>query len=202
VLAARPEAGWLLLADGGERARETPIDWTPLLARYAELQIAAAPHVDAMLATGVFDNRTFSLDAVFPALEPTTAEELRARRPDVERVFTRLSSSPLPVTIDHGDLHDGNVFSRDGHPRLLDWGDASVGNPVITLALEPDEPEPVEAYLDVWSSVASRAALEASLGDVREVRWLLRAINYARVLPYDPSHAEGIELRVRMYLDG
>ena len=201
VIASRPEAGWLLLADAGERAREAPIDWTPLLRHYAVLQIAAVPHVDELLAAGVVDNRAPKLDAVFPALAPQTADELRAREPDIERAFARLAASPVPITIDHGDLHDGNVFSRDGRPRLIDWGDATVAHPLTTLALEPDDPAATAGYIETWSTVASHDELERVLQDVREVRWLLRAINYARVLPYDPSHAEGIELRVRMYLE-
>jgi hypothetical protein len=201
VIAARPEAGWLLLVDAGERAREHPIDLTPLMRRYAELQITAIPYADAVLAAGAFDTRMPQLDDVFPALEPETAAALRARLPQVERTFARLAESPIPVTLDHGDLHDGNVFSRDGHARLLDWGDAAVGHPLATLALEPDDPAAVDAYLDVWSAVVPRDELLRSLEDVREVRWLLRAINYARVLPYDPTHAEGIELRVGLYFE-
>ena len=130
-----------------------------------------------------------------------SSDELRAREPDIERAFARLAASPVPITIDHGDLHDGNVFSRDGRPRLIDWGDATVAHPLTTLALEPDDPAATAGYIETWSTVASHDELERDLQDVREVRWLLRAINYARVLPYDPSHAEGIELRVRMYLE-
>lgn len=200
VLASRPEAGWLLLADAGDRARERPVDWTSLMRRYAELQIAAAPLDGDLLAAGVVDNRAPRLDAVMPALERATADALRARLPEVERAFGRLADSPLPVTIDHGDLHDANVFSKDGRPRLLDWGDATVGHPFTTLALEPDDPAALEAYLDVWAGIAPRGELQRCLADVRAVRWLLRAINYARVLPYDHSHAESIEQRVRMFL--
>jgi hypothetical protein len=201
VVASRPETGWLLLADAGERARERTIDWVPLLRRYAELQIATVPFVDELLDAGVVDHRAPTLDAVFPALGEEAAGELRARLPDVERGFARLAASPLPFALDHGDLHDGNVFSRDGKPRLLDWGDASIGNPLLTLALEPEDPKATEAYLDVWSAVVPRHELVRSLEDVRELRWLLRAINYARVLPYDASHAEPTEMRVRLFLE-
>jgi hypothetical protein len=87
VIAARPERGWLLLADAGARAREEPIDWAPLLRRYAELQLAAVSEVGRMLAAGVPDRRSVAADivALLPALEPETAAALEPRLAEIER---------------------------------------------------------------------------------------------------------------------
>ena len=45
-----------------------------------------------------------------------------------------MSKGPIPDSIHHGDLHDGNVFR--GGPLgfwILDWGDASVAHPFCSL---------------------------------------------------------------------
>jgi len=39
----------------------------------------------------------------------------------------------LPPTVQHDDLHDGNVFTRDGRTMLIDWGDAVFAHPFGTL---------------------------------------------------------------------
>ena len=63
VVAIDPERGWLLLRDAGTRLREILerdpdlSHWEPALRTVAELQRAAAPHVDEMLAMGVPDRR-------------------------------------------------------------------------------------------------------------------------------------------------
>lgn len=69
----------------------------------------------------------------------------------------RLDALGLPLTIEHGDLHSGNVFSADGSTaavhdaRFFDWGDAYLGNPLCSLLVAlrapgyhfglPDDPE-------------------------------------------------------------
>jgi len=110
VLAARPDAGWLLLRDAGERAREHPIEWAPLMRRYAGLQIAAVPHADELLAAGLVDNRSPDVGRLLQFLTPECARALQARLPEVDERLARLAASPLPSTVDHNDLHDGNVF--------------------------------------------------------------------------------------------
>lgn len=202
VLAARPSHGWLLLADGGERAREHPIDWRPLMRRYAELQIAAAPLAAELIELGVVDRRAPDMQTLLPSLSRATAEELAARLSGVDAALARLAASPLPPTIDHGDLHDGNVFSRGGEVRILDWGDAAVSHPFMTLTVEED-PAARAGYLAAWERLAPRDRLLRDLEDVLFLRYLVRALNQLRIEPYDRDVAiEGVELRVRLFLDG
>ena len=206
VIASRPGAGWLLMADGGERAREHPIDWAPLQRRYAELQIAAIEHAGAMRALGAFDLRTERLpsfvEKLFPCLQPETAERLRDGLPRINELFAQLASSPLPATIEHGDLHDANVFVRDGHARILDWGDANVAHPLLSLTVEMDETAR-PSYLEPWTAFAPLAQLEAEAGVVLELRYLLRAINWLKVVQYDRERTiAGIDDRVNWFFDG
>ena len=44
-------------------------------------------------------------------------------------------SHGVPETIQHDDLHDGQVYVRNGSYRLLDWGDACVSHPFFTMAV-------------------------------------------------------------------
>lgn len=202
VVAARPADGWLLLADAGDRAREHPVDWRPLLRRYAELQIATAPLADELVACGVVDMRMPDMRALLPSLSPPSMDELEARLPEVDAALGRLGRSPLAAMLDHGDLHDGNVFSRAGVARLIDWGDASVAHPFMTLTVEED-PAARDDYLEPFEGLAPRERLRADVEDVLFVRYLVRALNQLRIQPYDPKGAaEGIELRVRLFLDG
>ena len=201
VIASSPEAGWLLLADAGERAREHPADWPLLLRRYAELQLAAVPHADALLAAGAIDHRDLAdrVRRLVPFLAPETAAALEARLPEVDERLARLRDSPLPVTIDHNDLHDGNVFTRAGHARILDWGDSTVGHPFLSLVKMPSSGR--DAYLEVFTALAPVEQVRADAADVLALRPLLQALTEDRVARVDPSF-DGIEELVLSFLRG
>jgi aminoglycoside phosphotransferase (APT) family kinase protein len=51
----------------------------------------------------------------------------------VGRLCDQLRSFDIPETIDHGDLHDGNVFVLDGNYRFFDWGDSGISHPFFSL---------------------------------------------------------------------
>jgi Phosphotransferase enzyme family len=149
----------------------------------------------------VLDRRELDVRPLLASLTPTTAGELEARLPEVDAALARLATSPLPPALDHGDLHGGNVFSRRGEVRILDWGDAAVSHPLLTLTVEED-PAARDRYLAAWEPFAPRERLLQDVEDVVFVRYLVRALNTQRIEPYDPEGtAEGIELRVRLFLD-
>lgn len=59
----------------------------------------------------------------------------------LERGFTKvgkkqmkLQSLNIPPVPCHNDLNPGNVFSRNSHVVLIDWGDAALGNPYYDIA--------------------------------------------------------------------
>ena len=151
VLAADEQRGWMLLEDAGDRLRELELDheiWLELLPLYAELQMAAAPHVDRLLDAGAPDRRLAALPQLFaelaaddaalrPDAEDALAEEqveqVRALGPHVADWCAELVALGIPPSIQHDDLQDGQVFRRDGSWRFIDWGDASVAHPFFTL---------------------------------------------------------------------
>jgi aminoglycoside phosphotransferase (APT) family kinase protein len=75
-----------------------------------------------------------------------------------------LAADAMPATIQHDDLHMGNVYVRDERLRILDWGDSSIAHPFASLVvtfrfleeingLAPDDPwfrRLRDAYLEPW----------------------------------------------------
>lgn len=150
VLAAEPQNGWLLLADGGLRLREiiraAPdlAVWQALLRQYALLQIRLAGHLPELFALGVPDSSPMLLpELLFELLENThwlraekyqaLVQTVRARLPGLLDQCAELSAYGVPISLHHGDFHDGNILTRQGRFRFFDWGDSSLSHPFFSL---------------------------------------------------------------------
>lgn len=185
VLASDLKRGWLLMRSGGQRLREAASDreivdhWVRLLPVYAGLQLDLSTRSDELLEMGVPDRRPARLAEQYAGLieeavrggsatdESLTGWEvkrLEALGPRIYRRLELLSSSPIAESLDHGDLHDGNVFTDRGTHSFFDWGDAGVSVPFFSLrtlevsienrlgepALLEARPALREAYLQPW----------------------------------------------------
>jgi aminoglycoside phosphotransferase (APT) family kinase protein len=53
----------------------------------------------------------------------------------VRSLVDQLAAAGIPETIQHDDLHDGQVFIRNGDYLVFDWGDAVVTHPFHTLTV-------------------------------------------------------------------
>lgn len=194
--------GWLLLADAGETAREHPIDWRSMLHDYAALQRASAAHIPALLAAGAYDNRPAGVveraRALMRYLPTELAAAVETRLPHVAERMERLAASRLPVTVDHGDLHDGNVFTVRGRVRILDWGDSAVAHPLFTLSVA--DAEEIPWTLEGWGGYAPGDELEEEAAIVVELRFLLRALNWEHVAALGES--EHLVERIRLFVAG
>jgi hypothetical protein len=183
LVAVDLERGWMLLADAGDRLRERPdaAVWPRLLTDYAELQIAAVADADALLAAGVPDARLARL--------PVLYEEAGGRDAAlVEELCAALGETGLPATIQHDDLHDGNVFVHGGRYRIMDWGDSVVSHPFVSIA----EAEPfagdagVRAYLEPWMRFAPLERLRDAIPVAKRLAGVTRAWTWAAILPTAP----------------
>jgi hypothetical protein len=217
--------GWMLMEDGGTTLRELIASerdlsrWSDVLPLYASVQIDLMGDVAELLALGVPDLRL----AVLPARVEAVLDEI-VDLPDEERrrlgdslswirnACEELAAAGIPETIQHDDLHDGQVFVRDGRYLLLDWGDACVSHPFFTLSVTldgvitwgvddvqgsaPTEP-PRDAYLELFRG-RTTSDLVALSTTARRVGWLCRAVNSRLSQPSD----ESTRLRLRMFLDG
>lgn len=164
---------------------------------YAELQIEAAPDADRLVAAGAFDRRSAGLPAQYeqltaerwPGQTPDEYEQLRALAPEFRRVFEELAAGPVPDTINNDDFTWGSIFVSDGAYRFLDWGDACVSHPFITLTvtqrvIEIKHGLPIgsheisrirDAYLEPFTRFAPRAELERMVEPARQFGQICRA---------------------------
>ncbi|MFI7680795.1 phosphotransferase [Actinophytocola sp. NPDC049390] len=182
------DRGWVLLPDGGTTLAESDTDLVAalvaVLPEYGRLQRALAPHTGALLSFGVADMRPHVMpdrfDEAVASVTATTGDpldEVRAMRPAYAQWCARLAASPVPASIDHNDLHPGNVFADGDHIRFYDWGDAVVAHPFASMLLPaagvrrrlgvgPDDAAVRrirDAYLEVWSDLAPHRELVAEL---------------------------------------
>ena len=117
--------------------REGPGSWlADVLPRYAALQLAMADDVDALLALGVPTAARDPPEHYEQLLDQVGAERrFREAAAAVVDLCDQLASSVIAETVQHDDLHDGQVFVRDGRFQVLDWGDACVSHPFFTLSV-------------------------------------------------------------------
>lgn len=54
--------------------------------------------------------------------------------PDRRAVLASLSTSPRGITLCHGDFHPANVMMGDTKDKVIDWTDASIGDPAADVA--------------------------------------------------------------------
>lgn len=214
VLAQDPDRGWLLLRDHAPDLG-TPDDPLPaaVLVRYARLQRAFTSHVD-VLAAGVPDMRPSAMPRRFDeavdavggfaarhgdAADRAAVDEVRALRPEFTGWCARLADSPVPASVDHGDLHARNVLVGGGAVRFLDWGDAAVAHPFASLlvphrAAGDQAPRLLRAYLGEFTDLApldqllADAELACRLAQVARVLTWVRAVG---VDGADPRFARG-----------
>ncbi|MEE1841583.1 aminoglycoside phosphotransferase family protein [Streptomyces sp. JV190] len=211
-LAVEADRGWSLLPDGGTLFREAldaaartaadPHAWEEPLRQYAGVQRALAPYADEIEQFGVPGARTATLPAVFDrvvagntALEPAERAALHALRPRVVEWCEELEGVGIADTLDHSDLHDGQLFAPEpGRFTFFDWGDASVTHPFCSFlvpacaARERFGPEALprlrDAYLERWTGDGrTTAELRRALSLAWRLGAIGRACSWERLFP-------------------
>jgi hypothetical protein len=182
-----------------------------MLAEYAQLQLDLAPHADEMVALGVQDLGPSRLPALVAELLADD-DAMLLDRPDGmttamrNRITAelgiyavccrRLAESGIPASLQHDDLHDGNVFVGADGWRFFDWGDATVSHPFLSLlvalrmaagALDVEPGDPVllrlrDAYLEPWAAYGTPAELRELCGVALRVGPPARALTWHRIL--------------------
>jgi hypothetical protein len=197
------EGARLLTRDVGPQLRElldrgAPAPaWEEILVLYADLQIELADEVDALLALGVPDSRPESLATAYDRV-PAVA-------------------GSVPLSLIHEEVHDGNVFVRDGGAVFIDWAESSVSHPFAGLvntfrgivdreSWEPGGEEILrlrDVYLERWSRFAPLAELRELFAEGYALGTLCRSVTWARVLaPLTPEeraeydHIPGVWLEI------
>ncbi len=230
VVATDLERGWMLMHEGGTRLRElveSPADlhhWETLLPEYARLQIETAPRAETMLAFGVPDERLSVLPqhlegllaARPPGLTPEEERRLIEALPRVEAMCAELASAGIPETIQHDDLHDGQVFVRDGRYRVFDWGDSCVSHPFHSLTvtlraiawklgLPPGAPELLrlrDAYLEPFGPYREAVDVAYWTGTVARALAWHRMVSARAPEDVDEEDATGPAYGLKLFLAG
>ena len=223
-VAVHPDSPWLLFADGGPTLRATRPDgtgdhdiaaWERILAEYAALQrsLESADAVAAMLAAGTPDGRPGNLptelerlladDVIWNRLLPEEREAGLASRarlakalPEVRAAAERLAAAGVAPSIQHDDLHGGNILVGPDGDRFFDWGDAVVAHPFGTLTTTfnsiahhtgraPDDPvfgRLLDVYTEPWTDILSRAELIEVAGLAQTLGCIGKSLAWERSL--------------------
>jgi hypothetical protein len=236
VVAVDERARWLLLRACGGRCLEAgaPLaDWQRVARAYAELQLASAARVNELRALGCPDRPPSALRAAIGplcgdeaaflvgednGLTATELARLRASQPWLEHACDELSASTVPLTIEHGDLWASNIYVDEQAEMFIDWTDASISHPFLSLgpllrsaawdAHMRDDRAAVrqiaEAYLECWSSFASPRELRRLLDMAQPLPALHIAVTYWSLTPRQHQQwwmPRGVPFFARMALE-
>lgn len=144
-------------------------------------------------------------------LSGADAEALTARLPAYDQWCRELDDGGIPCTIQHDDLHSNNICraepvgdhiagSSEGS-RIIDWGDASIGHPFGTMlstlrsiahhgGCDADDPRVHrvrDAYLEPFTTLATRAELITLVDVARRVGTVTRALSWRAALVESPT---------------
>jgi hypothetical protein len=198
--------------------------WYKLLPQYSQFQLDLAQHTEQLLAWGAPDRRLENLPQQLEQLLADTdqlqigAEDgltaadyqsLLGKLPQFREQCAELASYGLPNTLVSEELHENNVLFDGQRYTFIDWSDASVGNPLFTLVvtlrasaywLKLDEKGPElrkmrDAYLEPFTSFASRAQLDKAADIAIHVGMANRALSWSRAISVmsDKHRAENLD---------
>jgi hypothetical protein len=136
------------------------------------IQSVGAEAIEELLALGIPDLRG-------PKRAADIRLKLLAWAPDypaldvllqkLDERLAALEDCGLPATLVHADNHPGNARGTPENVRLLDWGEAFIGNPVTDLlgligGLSREEAVPlIESWCASWKRVAPDSSPERAL---------------------------------------
>jgi Ser/Thr protein kinase RdoA (MazF antagonist) len=127
--------------------------------------------------------------------------QLQHLAPQFRAACGQLAACGIPETLEHGDMHAGNVAVTDRGIVFFDWTDGCFTHPFLCLAaflehVPGDRKAELErAYLSQWADFANEAQLQRALALSRPLGALFMAMSYRDI------HA-ATEPRLRMELAG
>jgi hypothetical protein len=223
LVAIQSRRGWLLTRDAGRPLRDVAAvnaqdgltRLENILAAYADMQIAAtkagAPKLQELLEDRSLARLPQAFESVIqePGLLATggaTAEEIDRR--DEWGALCRdlcatLARSNVPMTLEHGDFHAGNILVAGDVVRIADWGDACWSHPFFSLvaclrnsgellALHPASSQLQQlkqVYLERWRTAGIGSKLEETYALAQQLRPAHAVLLWSRGLAKMPEEA-------------
>jgi hypothetical protein len=196
--------GWLTTEFPGSTLDEISHagSWERAAQTLAELQLASVEKTDQLLEAGCRDVRVASLLAVVDPFMDVMSQFMEQQQKTPAAVLDRkglltlgrqikdalsdLAKVDFPDTLGHLDFNPGNILSSADQCLFLDWAEAYVGNPFLTLQYLHEHlmrrkekfassPDLAKAYGTKWRTVLSSENVSA----VREVESVLAVFAYA-----------------------
>jgi len=167
VLAIDAARRWLLMrASPGPALMDVrdPARWEQAAETFARIQIDCVGRADELMTVGCPARPLDWLEAEIPALlddtaalQPVDAEaltdaevvEVRGLRSELQAMCRELAALGVPRSLEHGDLWGVNVIAGERDPVFIDWEDASVAHPFLSIFLLLASPEYAEALSEV-----------------------------------------------------
>lgn len=191
VLSVNREWGAWLMADAGSALGEEPDlpIFQQAIGTMAELQKHTVGYTNLLLELGALDRSPRVLHSrcreLFVYLEEAMAQQTSANAARIaskrlrqmeclsEEVCLRLDNLAIPDAIVHGDMNRGNLV-YDGHQcRFLDWREAYIGNPFVTLehllllasgvTQHRDTSSLKDAYAQMWLDLIPESRIRSAL---------------------------------------
>jgi hypothetical protein len=209
-----------------ERTIET---FKELLGVYAPIQVALAVDREALLGLGVPDcglrnlplllaellSNDHSIALGMPeGLSEAERDAMRQAIPSFKEQCDRVSAAGIPESLEHGDLHRGNVLIEGSELRLIDWADSVVTHPFFTLGvtlvtiqdgvLDLQAPVAIElrdAYLQAWQHLLPLPELQQLFPTCIWIGHVARALDWDRMLRDAPdTHRQPYQKRITQWL--
>ena len=231
VLAVDRTRGWSLCRDAGPVLRQVlPAArswdaWEAVAARYGAAQLALAGDRRGLLAAGVTEvsprtvpglarsllDELAALPVEAGGLDTAQTARLTGVLPTLDDWCAELAASPVPDSLQHDDLHSGNVcWTGSGErARVIDWGDATWGCPLGSMLTTMNsvafhaglyvEGRPVDhpavlrvrdAYLEPFTGLAGHDELVRDVDLARRTGCVGKALSYRAALRDAPVEAQ------------
>ncbi len=196
-----------LLLAGDSRSNRAYLE--QIFAHYAQFQIETIAHIDTLLTLGCPDRRLPMLAVLFERViadhsiwraghegnvSEAELQSLQAFTPLVRQMCDELANYHLPETLHHDDFHTNNILINDQGYVFFDWGDSAITHPFCSMyvalhsakyQIHYDENTLLrlrDAYLEPWTSFASREQLLAAFHLAQRLAILFRALTWYQVI--------------------
>jgi Phosphotransferase enzyme family len=153
----------------------------------AELQMQSLDHVSRLEETGCFDQRLTNVHAhlaeliayVEEAMGHQTSNKVLPLQPArlreigtiVEEACLKMQGLSIPPSLVNGDINLNNILYDGSHHTFIDWAEAGIGNPFLTLqqliqhVIREGErlewaSDLCEAYKSKWAAVLTESQID------------------------------------------
>ncbi len=171
----------------------------------ATVQRSTTGHIDQLRRLGVADRRPDRLAARLDAivtralamaqLPPPEHAALHGHVDQMAHLCAAVTTSAIPATLIHGDLHTGNMTLRGGALTVFDWAEACISHPFLDMFTIFNEEDVARrsalrnAYLAPWGDCEPIERLHELWAMAGVVHALHHLESYVSILEHTEAQA-------------